>query len=394
MFARKYREPNVAPPTPERAPLLAAEQHEDRRHHRPRDARDPRELEQHRRSAAVVVRAAGDGDRVEVAADEQMRLLGVVAPAAKRSRSASRPRGPRPPGSRRPERDGLSRHRVAERLELLGPVVRRFPEPGRAGLADPDRLDEIAQVIEGAVGVEGGRLRGRGRNRRGRWTLRDARGRLRRRGGRARARRQRSALRRRGKRGVGVASASAFDGIGSRVEAAVRSGPRVRNARRGYSERHREETDRWSGAGAGRARWLPPRTAAGRPAGRAIDRIAVLERRVRALESNAAAISAERDRLKADRDRLEMRLAALDSPPGACPQATISTLEANLLVRYIVEYPVRVERARGAAPATRGRVAASRAHGRSPLLQRLPDLEDRRARVRSPRSRSTAGTTT
>lgn len=70
-----------------------------------------------------------------------------------------------------------------------------------------------------------------------------------------------------------------------------------------------------------------------------IDRVAVLERRVRTLESSAASISAERDRLKADRDRLERRLAAVDSPPAACPQATISTLEANLLVQYIVEYP-------------------------------------------------------
>ncbi len=70
-----------------------------------------------------------------------------------------------------------------------------------------------------------------------------------------------------------------------------------------------------------------------------IDRVAVLERRVHALELNASAISAERDRLKADRDRLETRLAALDSPPGACPQATISTLEASLLAQYIVEYP-------------------------------------------------------
>ena len=70
-----------------------------------------------------------------------------------------------------------------------------------------------------------------------------------------------------------------------------------------------------------------------------IDRVGVLERRVQSLESSAGALSAERDRLKADRDRLEMRLAAVDSPPAACPQATISTLEANLLVRYIVEYP-------------------------------------------------------
>ena len=75
-------------------------------------------------------------------------------------------------------------------------------------------------------------------------------------------------------------------------------------------------------------------------AGRAgTDRVAVLERRVGTLRSNASALAAERDRLKADRDRLERQLAASDRPPAACPKATVSTLEANLLARYIVEYP-------------------------------------------------------
>ncbi len=70
-----------------------------------------------------------------------------------------------------------------------------------------------------------------------------------------------------------------------------------------------------------------------------LDRVGVLEGRVRALSSTAAAATAERDRLKADRDRLEAQLAAIDSTPAACPDATISTLDANLFVRFIVEYP-------------------------------------------------------
>lgn len=69
------------------------------------------------------------------------------------------------------------------------------------------------------------------------------------------------------------------------------------------------------------------------------DRIGVLEGRVHALETAAASAAAERDRIKADRDRLEAQLAALDSTPAACPKATISTLDANLFVSYIVEYP-------------------------------------------------------
>ena len=69
------------------------------------------------------------------------------------------------------------------------------------------------------------------------------------------------------------------------------------------------------------------------------DRIAILEDRVGALEKAAASAAAERDRIKADRDRLEAQLAAIDSTPAACPKATISTLDANLFVSYIVEYP-------------------------------------------------------
>ena len=75
-------------------------------------------------------------------------------------------------------------------------------------------------------------------------------------------------------------------------------------------------------------------------AGRAdLDRVGTLERRVRALQTSSVALTAEKDRLKADRDRLETLLAANDAPPAACPRATISTLEAPLSVRFIVEYP-------------------------------------------------------
>lgn len=69
------------------------------------------------------------------------------------------------------------------------------------------------------------------------------------------------------------------------------------------------------------------------------DRIAALERKVRALESSAATLAIERDRLKADRDRVEALLAAIDATPAACPEATLSTLDASLLVKYIAEYP-------------------------------------------------------
>jgi hypothetical protein len=70
-----------------------------------------------------------------------------------------------------------------------------------------------------------------------------------------------------------------------------------------------------------------------------LDRVSVLERRVRALESAAATASGERDRMKADRDRLEAQLAAIDATPAACPQATVSTLDVSLWVKFIVEYP-------------------------------------------------------
>ncbi|MGH2784644.1 MAG: hypothetical protein ACRDJ1_05250 [Actinomycetota bacterium] len=70
-----------------------------------------------------------------------------------------------------------------------------------------------------------------------------------------------------------------------------------------------------------------------------LDRVASLERRVRSLESAASALTSEKDRLKADRDRLETLLAGADSPPAACPNATVSTLGAPLSAPFIVEYP-------------------------------------------------------
>lgn len=70
-----------------------------------------------------------------------------------------------------------------------------------------------------------------------------------------------------------------------------------------------------------------------------IDRVGALERKVAALEASAASAAAERDRLKADRDRLEALLAASDATPAACPEATISTVDAPLAQRFIVEYP-------------------------------------------------------
>jgi hypothetical protein len=70
-----------------------------------------------------------------------------------------------------------------------------------------------------------------------------------------------------------------------------------------------------------------------------LDRVGALERRIRAQQSSAASLTGERDRLKADRDRLEAQLAAVDATPAACPQATLSTLNAGLWVRFIVEYP-------------------------------------------------------
>jgi len=69
------------------------------------------------------------------------------------------------------------------------------------------------------------------------------------------------------------------------------------------------------------------------------DKIAVLERRSRTLRTNAAAIAAERDRIRAERDRLETRLAAQNATPKACPQETLSTAQAQLFVRFSVDYP-------------------------------------------------------
>jgi hypothetical protein len=69
------------------------------------------------------------------------------------------------------------------------------------------------------------------------------------------------------------------------------------------------------------------------------DRIGALEGRIRGLESSAATLALERDRLKADRDRVEALLAAVDATPAACPKATLTTLDASLWVKYIVEYP-------------------------------------------------------
>lgn len=69
------------------------------------------------------------------------------------------------------------------------------------------------------------------------------------------------------------------------------------------------------------------------------DRIGVLERRIDVLATNAAAVQAERDRIKADRDRLERQLAAQTESPRACPRDTVSTSDAELLVRFAVDYP-------------------------------------------------------
>lgn len=69
------------------------------------------------------------------------------------------------------------------------------------------------------------------------------------------------------------------------------------------------------------------------------DRIAVLERRVRTLERNSSAIEAERNRIRAERDRLEARLAAQNATPKACPDDTLSTADAHLVVRFAVDYP-------------------------------------------------------
>src|SRR6266536_3358486 len=69
------------------------------------------------------------------------------------------------------------------------------------------------------------------------------------------------------------------------------------------------------------------------------DKIAVLERRSRTLRTNTAAIAAERDRIRAERDRLETRLAAQNATPKACPPETLSTAQAQLFVRFSVDYP-------------------------------------------------------
>jgi hypothetical protein len=69
------------------------------------------------------------------------------------------------------------------------------------------------------------------------------------------------------------------------------------------------------------------------------DRIAVLERRVRTLERNSSAIESERNRIRAERDRLEARLAAQNATPKACPNETVSTADAHLIVRFAVDYP-------------------------------------------------------
>lgn len=84
-------------------------------------------------------------------------------------------------------------------------------------------------------------------------------------------------------------------------------------------------------AGAGYGGWTAGRSG--------IDRVDLLEGRVRALESARATLTAERDRIKADRDRVEAQLAGLDATPAACPEPTVSTVGASLWGRFIVEYP-------------------------------------------------------
>lgn len=75
-------------------------------------------------------------------------------------------------------------------------------------------------------------------------------------------------------------------------------------------------------------------------AGRAdLDRIPTLEDRIRTLTATASTAAADRDRLKADRDRLEALLAGIDATPAACPNATSSTIDVDLWVNYIVDYP-------------------------------------------------------
>ena len=69
------------------------------------------------------------------------------------------------------------------------------------------------------------------------------------------------------------------------------------------------------------------------------DRIGTLERRIARLERNAKAIEAERNRIRAERDRLENRLAAQNASPKACPDETLSTADAHLIVRFAVDYP-------------------------------------------------------
>ena len=68
-------------------------------------------------------------------------------------------------------------------------------------------------------------------------------------------------------------------------------------------------------------------------------RIAVLEQRVKRLERNASANESERNRLRAERDRLETRLAAENATPKACPNETLSTFDAHLIVNFAVDYP-------------------------------------------------------
>jgi glutathione S-transferase len=69
------------------------------------------------------------------------------------------------------------------------------------------------------------------------------------------------------------------------------------------------------------------------------DRIGSLERRVERLQRNASALETERNRIRAERDRLEARLAAQNASPKACPDETLSTADAHLLVRFAVDYP-------------------------------------------------------
>ena len=68
-------------------------------------------------------------------------------------------------------------------------------------------------------------------------------------------------------------------------------------------------------------------------------RIGTLETRVSRVEREASALTAERDRIKAERDRLEEQLAAGNASPHACPNATLSTAQAQLVARFSVEYP-------------------------------------------------------